>query len=56
MDKLVEDEQFLMKRSLTFKTEVAKTKVKMPTLAPTIEESKIQLSSSDVPSKPSKIV
>jgi len=41
MGMLAEDEQYLMQRKLHLQTEVARTGVKMPSLAPTIAESKI---------------
>lgn len=43
MKKLAEEEEYLMKRKLNLNTEIVKSGVKMPTLAPTIEESKISL-------------
>jgi hypothetical protein len=41
MEKLAEDEEYLMQRKLHLQTEVAKTGVKIPSLAPTIAEAKI---------------
>jgi len=41
MGMLAEDEQYLMQRKLHLQTEVAKTGVKIPSLAPSLVEAKI---------------
>ncbi|KAL4450983.1 hypothetical protein ABPG74_021305 [Tetrahymena malaccensis] len=56
MSKLSEDEEYLIKRKLNFQTEVQKSGIRMPTLAPTIDEAKINLQQSEVPTKPTKVL